>query len=155
MSKLDGHAETLATWLKADQHRGKRDRRTVKAMYEALAEQGYVGGYGRMAAFALRWHTAAPGTVEQALTLHWTVQDADDHAVVFTDVRQEKQWREANIGRANFACCPMPKTLQIGLAWTPTQVNQLNRRQGLDLPTRKCRINLNFAHKVVKPEPAF
>ncbi|GAC1603867.1 MAG: hypothetical protein NVS3B2_08740 [Ramlibacter sp.] len=29
-SKLDGSAQTLATWLKADARRGKRDRRTVK-----------------------------------------------------------------------------------------------------------------------------
>lgn len=33
-SKLDGYTEQLATWLKADAHRGKRDRRTVKLMYE-------------------------------------------------------------------------------------------------------------------------
>ena len=39
VSKLDGFTEMLATWLKADQHRGKRDRRTIKALYEALAEQ--------------------------------------------------------------------------------------------------------------------
>ena len=31
VSKLDGFTEMLATWLKADQHRGKRDRRTIKA----------------------------------------------------------------------------------------------------------------------------
>mgnify|MGYP000665051897 CR=1 FL=1 len=54
VSKLDGFTEMLATWLKADQHRGKRDRRTIKALYEALAEQGVTGltvtevkGFGR------------------------------------------------------------------------------------------------------------
>ena len=47
VSKLDGFTETLATWLKADQHRGKRDRRTIKALYEALTEQGYTGGSPR------------------------------------------------------------------------------------------------------------
>ena len=51
-TKLDGFTEQLATWLKADAHRGKRDRRTVKLMYEELAAQGYRGGYGRVAAFA-------------------------------------------------------------------------------------------------------
>jgi len=39
-TKLDGFTEQLATWLKADSHRGKRDRRTVKLMYEELAAQG-------------------------------------------------------------------------------------------------------------------
>ncbi|MDP2021238.1 MAG: hypothetical protein U1C47_05595 [Hydrogenophaga sp.] len=34
VSKLDGFTETLATWLRSDQHRGKRELRTVKAMYE-------------------------------------------------------------------------------------------------------------------------
>ena len=53
-TKLDGYTETLATWLKADLHRGKRDRRTIKALYEGLVEQGYTGGYGRVAAFARR-----------------------------------------------------------------------------------------------------
>ena len=33
-TKLDGYTEQLATWLKADAHRGKRDRRTVKLMIE-------------------------------------------------------------------------------------------------------------------------
>jgi hypothetical protein len=59
VSKLDGFTETLATWLKADQHRGKRDRRTIKLMYEALTEQGYTGGYGRVAAFARRWRESS------------------------------------------------------------------------------------------------
>lgn len=43
--KLDGYTQMLATWLKTDAHRGKRDRRTVKAMYEELAAHGNKGGY--------------------------------------------------------------------------------------------------------------
>ena len=66
VSKLDGFTEMLATWLKADQHRGKRDRRTIKALYEALAEQGYSGGYGRVAAFARRWREEESGKVGKA-----------------------------------------------------------------------------------------
>jgi transposase len=61
-TKLDGYTELLATWLKADAHRGKRDRRTVKLMYEELAAQGYQGGYGRVAAFARRWRTEQAGS---------------------------------------------------------------------------------------------
>lgn len=66
VSKLDGFTETLATWLKADQHRGKRDRRTIKTLYEALTEQGYTGGYGRVAAFARRWREEQSGKAGKA-----------------------------------------------------------------------------------------
>ena len=54
-SKLDPYVQTLAGWLKTDQHRNKRERRTVKAMYEDLQLQGYTGRYGRIAAYARRW----------------------------------------------------------------------------------------------------
>jgi hypothetical protein len=40
------NTQTLATWLKADLHRGKRDRRTIKTLYEGLVKQGYSGGAG-------------------------------------------------------------------------------------------------------------
>lgn len=62
-TKLDDYTETLAIWLKADLHRGKRDRRTIKALYEGLVEQGYTGGYGRVAAFARRWRAEQSGKV--------------------------------------------------------------------------------------------
>ena len=61
-SKLDAYAEQLATWLKADAHRGRRDRRTVKLMYEELTAQGYKGGYGRVASFARRWREQQAGS---------------------------------------------------------------------------------------------
>ena len=64
-SKLDAYAEQLAIWLKADAHRGKRDRRTVKLMYEELAGQGYKGGYGRVAAFARRWREQQAGSASK------------------------------------------------------------------------------------------
>ena len=64
-TKLDGFTEQLATWLKADAHRGKRDRRTVKLMYEELAAQGYRGGYGRVAAFARRWREEQAGSANK------------------------------------------------------------------------------------------
>lgn len=41
------------------------------------------------------WHEAEPSQVEQALTLHWSVRDADDHAVVFTDPGQAARWLNA------------------------------------------------------------
>ncbi len=60
-SKLDGYRETLTSWLGADQHRGRRDRRTMKALFEALVELGYAGSYGRVAAFARRWREERSG----------------------------------------------------------------------------------------------
>ena len=42
-SILGPYKEQLTGWLKADSHRGKRDRRTVKALFEAIRAQGYSG----------------------------------------------------------------------------------------------------------------
>lgn len=61
-SKLDAYRQTLAGWLGADQHRGRRDRRTMKALFEALVELGYAGSYGRVAAFSRRWREERAGT---------------------------------------------------------------------------------------------
>lgn len=61
--KLDGFAEQLTTWLKADAHRGKRDWRTVRLMYEELAAQDYQGGYGRVA--ARRWRKEQAGSAKK------------------------------------------------------------------------------------------
>jgi hypothetical protein len=41
---IDAYTEHLQLWIKADSHRGKRDRRTVKAYYEAIRAMGYGGG---------------------------------------------------------------------------------------------------------------
>ena len=55
ITKLDAYADTLSGWLKANQHRGKRERRTAHSMYQELTALGYRGGYGRVAAFARRF----------------------------------------------------------------------------------------------------
>ncbi len=54
-SKLDGWTELLGTWLRTDGHRGKRDRRTAKTLFEMVRAEGYTGGYGRVCAFVRRW----------------------------------------------------------------------------------------------------
>jgi transposase len=41
---IDAYKEHLQLWIKADSHRGKRDRRTVQAYYEAIRAMGYSGG---------------------------------------------------------------------------------------------------------------
>ncbi len=43
-SQLDLYKESLQLWIKADSHRGKRERRTVKAYYEAIRAMDYSGG---------------------------------------------------------------------------------------------------------------
>ena len=55
ITKLDAYAEALSTWLAANQHRNKREHRTVLSMYLELTAMGYRGGYGRVAAFARRF----------------------------------------------------------------------------------------------------
>ena len=54
-SKLDGWTEVLQAWLRTDSHRGKRERRTAKGLFQAIRAQGYAGGYGRVCAFVRRW----------------------------------------------------------------------------------------------------
>ena len=54
-TKLDAYADTLSGWLKSNQHRNKRERRTAHAMYQELTAMGYRGGYGRVAAFARKF----------------------------------------------------------------------------------------------------
>ena len=66
VTKLDGYADTLTTWLKADAHRGKRERRSMVIMYEELVALGYQGKYGRVAAFARRWRKEQAAGVNKA-----------------------------------------------------------------------------------------
>ncbi len=55
---LSPFEETLARWLKADQHRNKRERRGIKAMYEGLRAMGYGGSLGPIYRFAKQWRLA-------------------------------------------------------------------------------------------------
>ena len=55
VSKVDGWAELLRTWLRTDSHRAKRERRTAKMMFQAIQAQGYDGSYNRVSAFVRRW----------------------------------------------------------------------------------------------------
>lgn len=45
-SILEPYKEQLVLWLKADAHRGKRDRRTTKQIFEGIRELGYTGSQG-------------------------------------------------------------------------------------------------------------
>ena len=54
-SVLDPFKEQLVTWLKSDSHRNKRERRGVKALFEALRAMGYGGSSSVVYRFAKRW----------------------------------------------------------------------------------------------------
>ncbi len=45
-SILEPFKEQMILWLKADLHRGKRDRRTTKEIFEGIRELGYGGSRG-------------------------------------------------------------------------------------------------------------
>ena len=55
ISVVDPWADRLRAWLISDSHRGKRERRTVLVMYQAIKQQGYAGSYARVCAFVRRW----------------------------------------------------------------------------------------------------
>ena len=54
-SILDPYKEQLINWLKADSHRGKRERRTTKALFEAIRALGYSGSRGPVYEFCKHW----------------------------------------------------------------------------------------------------
>lgn len=58
-SVVDPWAEQLTSWLKTDQHRLKRNRRTARMLYQTIKAQGYSGGYGRVCAFVRRYKAEA------------------------------------------------------------------------------------------------
>src|SRR5687768_4477146 len=56
--KIDAHAETLAGWLKADAAKPRRERRTARALHQALVGLGFSGDYSRVTEFVRGWHEA-------------------------------------------------------------------------------------------------
>ena len=55
VSKLDDYAATLTSWLHREARRSRKQRRTVKRLFEDLVQLGYTGSYDRVAAFARQW----------------------------------------------------------------------------------------------------
>jgi hypothetical protein len=56
----------MILWLKADQHRGKRDRRTTKEIFEAIRELGYVGSRGPVYEYCKYWREQQKTTPRHA-----------------------------------------------------------------------------------------
>ncbi len=54
-SKLDPFAEKLSGWLKTEANKSRKQRRTARQMHADLVTLGYVGSYGRVAAFIRSW----------------------------------------------------------------------------------------------------
>jgi transposase len=54
-SILDPYKEQLATWLKADSQRPRRERRDIKAMFQAIRAMGYGGSRGPVYDYCKRW----------------------------------------------------------------------------------------------------
>ncbi|CAM8621402.1 COG4584 Transposase and inactivated derivatives [Paracoccaceae bacterium] len=80
-SKLDPFAKKLASWLKTEAGKSRKERRTVKQLHVDLIALGFTGSYGRVAAFARSWRadrqreqqTTGRGTV---VPLHFNPGDA-------------------------------------------------------------------------------
>ena len=54
-SVLDPFKEQLVTWLKANSHRNKRERRGIKALFQALRTMGCGGSSTPVYRSARRW----------------------------------------------------------------------------------------------------
>jgi transposase len=48
-SKVDPYAEKLSAWLRREENRPRKQRRTIKQLYGDLASLGYDGSYNRVA----------------------------------------------------------------------------------------------------------
>jgi transposase len=65
-SKLDPYADRLAARLSSRMRTPRKERESIKTIYEYLVELGYDGSYGRVAAFARAWH-AERHVIEQTV----------------------------------------------------------------------------------------
>ncbi|MDE1226137.1 IS21 family transposase [Vibrio aestuarianus] len=55
LSKLDEFEELLTSWLKREMKRPRKQRKTVKNLFQDLVPLGYSGSYDRVASFARKW----------------------------------------------------------------------------------------------------
>lgn len=52
---LDAYKEHLALWLKADSHRGKRDRRSIGSYFESIRAMGFTGSKNLVYNYCRSW----------------------------------------------------------------------------------------------------
>ncbi|WP_413282438.1 sigma factor-like helix-turn-helix DNA-binding protein [Vibrio sp. MA40-2] len=55
LSKLDEFEELLISWLKREARRPRKQRKTVKNLFQDLVSIGYNGSYDRVASFVRKW----------------------------------------------------------------------------------------------------
>lgn len=65
-SKIDPFAETLASWLKREATKNRKQRRNLKQLHRDLICLGYDGSYDRVAAFARQWRQRERERTQQA-----------------------------------------------------------------------------------------
>jgi transposase len=77
-SKLSPFAEALTQALKADWHRPKHERRTVRALHAELQALGYDGGYTRLTDFVRAWRDeqGRVSSTSAFVPLHFDLGDA-------------------------------------------------------------------------------
>lgn len=54
-SKLDDYEKTLTSWLHRETKKHRKQRKSVKQLYQDLVKVGYTGSYDRVAAFSRQW----------------------------------------------------------------------------------------------------
>jgi len=70
-SHLDAYKETLSGWLKSNQHRNKRERRTLLSMFHELKVLGYEGSLSQMYRYVLRWKSKQDVGLKNAFMPLW------------------------------------------------------------------------------------
>jgi transposase len=75
---IDAYKEQLNLWIKADSHRGKRERRTVKAYYEAIRAMGYSGGMTQVYIYCRKFKESLDNAPRHAgfVPLHFELGEA-------------------------------------------------------------------------------
>lgn len=69
-SKLDPFADKLASWLKTEAGKSRKQRRTLKQLYGDLVVLGFTGSYGRVAAFERNWRAVVSGNIRPRDAVH-------------------------------------------------------------------------------------
>ena len=65
-TKLDPYAAELLAWLKAEDRKGRKQRRRVTQLHAELVKQGFTGSYVRVACFVRKWRQAQQDAAKTA-----------------------------------------------------------------------------------------
>jgi len=75
-SKLAAFTDELVQCLKADAHRIKQDRRTGKALFVQLKQQGYAGSYSRVTDYIRDWQASSGKKIKAFVPLKFDLGEA-------------------------------------------------------------------------------